>query len=107
MVKTPPSLPPSPFPCMFARGQASSHVDATVVTLYIPVQPVSTSLFAYWLLGDDLLSGTAAGGVLILAGVLAVLAAKRAEAAAGGAGPQMRRVVSVALSSLQARPLHA
>jgi drug/metabolite transporter (DMT)-like permease len=54
-------------------------VGASVVAMFLPLQPVAGAALAYACLGASVTVGTAAGGGVIALGLFAVTAGRRAE----------------------------
>jgi len=58
---------------------ANKHSLPSVVTLYVNVQPVTSALFGWWILGDLIGAFDVMGGFLIILGVMTVLLVKYLE----------------------------
>lgn len=58
------------------------HVDASVSSLVLLVQPITSALVAWWILHQRVVPAQGVGGLIVVAGIAAVTLRKRSRAAA-------------------------
>ena len=59
---------------------ANNAVGASMVAIFLPLQPVAGALLAYSFLGTDIYAGTLVGGLCVAAGLVSVTMGRRVDA---------------------------
>ena len=59
---------------------ANNAVGASVVAIFLPLQPVAGALLSYSFLGTDIYAGTLVGGLCVAAGLVSVTMGRRVDA---------------------------
>jgi drug/metabolite transporter (DMT)-like permease len=70
------------------------HVDASISSLVLLVQPISSALVAWWILQQRVVWAQAAGGVIVVAGIASVTLRRRSIAASATASSVTAGVVA-------------